>query len=119
MPGSSATRCSAVAAGGATRALTSMSNKIATKTLMVRRSVRAGQRRSQSPRDAALYSPRQRQPGGVMHRRDFLAAAAATLTLPLSKLSGAAAAERRLLYVAEPGIRNYVRYGGIGVLVYD
>jgi DNA-binding beta-propeller fold protein YncE len=31
----------------------------------------------------------------------------------------AAAAERHLLYVAEPGIRNYVEYGGVGVLVYD
>lgn len=29
------------------------------------------------------------------------------------------AAERHLLYVAEPGIRNYVEYGGVGVLVYD
>ena len=30
-----------------------------------------------------------------------------------------AAAERRLLYIAVPGIRNYVQYGGVGVLVYD
>jgi DNA-binding beta-propeller fold protein YncE len=29
------------------------------------------------------------------------------------------AAERHSLYVAEPGIRNYVEYGGIGVLVFD
>ena len=29
------------------------------------------------------------------------------------------AAERHYLYVAEPGIRNYVQYGGIGVLVFD
>jgi DNA-binding beta-propeller fold protein YncE len=28
-------------------------------------------------------------------------------------------ASRRLLYVAAPGIRNYVEYGGIGVLVFD
>ena len=28
-------------------------------------------------------------------------------------------AQRRLLYVAEPGIRNYVEWGGIGILVYD
>src|SRR5213592_3284842 len=28
-------------------------------------------------------------------------------------------AERRLLYVAEPGIRNYLEYGGHGVLVFD
>src|SRR5262245_58610449 len=27
--------------------------------------------------------------------------------------------ERHLLYVAEPGIRNYLEYGGHGVLVYD
>jgi DNA-binding beta-propeller fold protein YncE len=31
----------------------------------------------------------------------------------------AAAAEHRFLYVAEPGIRNYVEHGGIGVLVFD
>ena len=30
-----------------------------------------------------------------------------------------ATAERHFLYVAEPGIRNYVEYGGIGVLVFD
>jgi DNA-binding beta-propeller fold protein YncE len=30
-----------------------------------------------------------------------------------------AAAEHRFLYVAEPGIRNYVQYGGVGVIVYD
>jgi DNA-binding beta-propeller fold protein YncE len=28
-------------------------------------------------------------------------------------------AERHYLYVAEPGIRNYEEYGGVGVLVYD
>src|SRR5262245_29724964 len=26
---------------------------------------------------------------------------------------------KRRLYVAEPGIRNYVEHGGVGVLVYD
>jgi DNA-binding beta-propeller fold protein YncE len=31
----------------------------------------------------------------------------------------AAAAERRFLYVAQPGIRNYVEHGGIGVIVFD
>jgi DNA-binding beta-propeller fold protein YncE len=30
-----------------------------------------------------------------------------------------AAREKRLLYVASPGIRNYVEYGGVGLLVYD
>ena len=29
------------------------------------------------------------------------------------------AKEKHLLYVASPGIRNYVEYGGVGVLVYD
>src|SRR5262249_32647377 len=27
--------------------------------------------------------------------------------------------DRRYLYVAVPGIRNYVEYGGVGILVYD
>jgi DNA-binding beta-propeller fold protein YncE len=30
-----------------------------------------------------------------------------------------AATERKLLYVAEPGIRNYLEYGGHGLLVFD
>jgi DNA-binding beta-propeller fold protein YncE len=33
--------------------------------------------------------------------------------------SGSAPEERRLLYVAVPGIRNYVEYGGVGILVFD
>jgi DNA-binding beta-propeller fold protein YncE len=38
----------------------------------------------------------------------------------LSSLALAPApAEHRYLYVAEPGIRNYVEYGGVGILVYD
>jgi DNA-binding beta-propeller fold protein YncE len=53
-----------------------------------------------------------------MDRRDFLATTTAALTLPLATLANAAA-ERHLLYIAEPGIRNYVQYGGVGVLVYD
>jgi DNA-binding beta-propeller fold protein YncE len=53
-----------------------------------------------------------------MHRRDFLAATAATLTLPFTRIASAADA-RHLLYIAAPGVRNYVRYGGVGVLVYD
>jgi DNA-binding beta-propeller fold protein YncE len=43
------------------------------------------------------------------------AVAAAALALG----SARAAVPRHLLYVAEPGIRNYVEYGGVGVLVYD
>jgi hypothetical protein len=53
-----------------------------------------------------------------MRRRDFLTATAGALALPLPR-GMRAAGERRFLYVAEPGIRNYVEYGGIGVLVYD
>ena len=33
--------------------------------------------------------------------------------------AGDIAPEHHYLYVAEPGIRNYVEYGGIGILVYD
>src|SRR5205809_6601535 len=56
-----------------------------------------------------------------MNRREFLAASGAALTLPLSKIvsPAAAAGERRFLYIATPGVRNYVRYGGVGVLVFD
>ncbi len=54
-----------------------------------------------------------------MLRRDLLALAAAPLALPASKLAAAATSERHLLYIAVPGIRNYVSYGGVGVLVYD
>ena len=53
-----------------------------------------------------------------MRRRDFLVTTAAALTTPVARaLMGAA--ERHLLYIAQPGIRNYQQYGGVGVLVYD
>jgi len=54
--------------------------------------------------------------------------AALVLVVLVGALVGAVAAvrpavraetQRRYLYVAEPGIRNYVEYGGVGVLVYD
>lgn len=49
-----------------------------------------------------------------------LAFALVAPTLALRAAAPAAAsAERRLLYVAVPGIRNYLEYGGHGVLVYD
>src|ERR1051325_658821 len=54
-----------------------------------------------------------------MKRREFIAATAGALALPLLREVGAQATRRRLLYITEPGIRNYVRYGGVGVLVYD
>ncbi len=37
----------------------------------------------------------------------------------LSLANPSLTAERHYLYVAEPGIRNYVEYGGVGVLVFD
>ena len=47
-----------------------------------------------------------------------LAACAAALTATAGR-PRAATGERHLLYAAVPGIRNYLEYGGIGVLVYD
>jgi hypothetical protein len=41
-------------------------------------------------------------------------AAAAPLSNPTAALD-----ERHFLYVATPGIRNYVEYGGMGILVFD
>jgi DNA-binding beta-propeller fold protein YncE len=38
--------------------------------------------------------------------------------IPMPPLEGAPE-ERRLLYVAVPGIRNYVEHGGVGILVFD
>jgi DNA-binding beta-propeller fold protein YncE len=37
----------------------------------------------------------------------------------LSPIRLPAAAEQHLLYVASPGTRNYVEYGGVGILVFD
>jgi hypothetical protein len=39
--------------------------------------------------------------------------------LAATSLTGSAAAQRRLLYVATPGIRDYLEYGGHGLLVFD
>jgi outer membrane protein assembly factor BamB len=39
------------------------------------------------------------------------------LLIPVVRLQAAAA--QHLLYVASPGIRNYVEYGGVGILVFD
>jgi len=55
-----------------------------------------------------------------MERREFLAATTAALAMPAWKaVASAAAVERHLIYAATPGIRNYMSYGGIGVLVFD
>jgi len=54
----------------------------------------------------------------MIDRREFLAfsgAALASCVLPRVR----AESDDHLLYVAEPGIRNYVEWGGVGVLVYD
>lgn len=48
-----------------------------------------------------------------------VAASACALAISATPTTVSGAAERHFLYVAEPGIRNYVEYGGIGVLVYD
>jgi len=55
-----------------------------------------------------------------MKRRTFLASSAALLAVGCETISSPAlAGDRRLLYVAEPGIRNDLIYGGVGVLVFD
>jgi hypothetical protein len=54
-----------------------------------------------------------------LNRREFLAGTAAAALTPRLTARLRAASERRFLYVAEPGIRNYVQYGGVGVLVFD
>jgi hypothetical protein len=53
--------------------------------------------------------------------RRFLVALAfvACLVAGLLGRSSARAEERRLLYVATPGIRNYLEYGGHGLVVFD
>jgi len=43
----------------------------------------------------------------------------ATLAISTSTVRMPAAAEQHLLYVASPGTRNYVQYGGVGILVFD
>jgi DNA-binding beta-propeller fold protein YncE len=51
-------------------------------------------------------------------RRWFILVAAVWLVPPVL-VADDAADVRRLLYVASPGVRNYVEYGGHGVLVFD
>jgi hypothetical protein len=54
-----------------------------------------------------------------MHRREFLEVSAlAAAGLVVGQPLGAATGDRRFLHVATPGIRNYVEYGGVGILVY-
>jgi DNA-binding beta-propeller fold protein YncE len=46
-------------------------------------------------------------------------ASSVLVTAAVFAASSGTAGERHYLYVAEPGIRNYVEYGGVGVLVFD
>jgi DNA-binding beta-propeller fold protein YncE len=43
----------------------------------------------------------------------------AALAVSIAPLRLPSAAEQHLLYVASPGTRNYVEYGGVGILVFD
>lgn len=55
-----------------------------------------------------------------MMYRQLIYLGACTIALAFSgDRSTAAAPDRHLLYAAVPGIRNYLEYGGIGLLVYD
>src|SRR5262245_18642602 len=54
--------------------------------------------------------------GVVMDRRSFLAA---SLTAPFAATAAAQPPVSRLLYVVCPGIRNYLEFGGAGILVFD
>jgi hypothetical protein len=47
----------------------------------------------------------------------ILAAVSLAFSIPVLRIKAAAA--QHLLYVASPGIRNYVEYGGVGILVFD
>lgn len=53
-----------------------------------------------------------------MNRRTLIFSLAGMPAL-IAREGRAAAQERRLLYVASPGIRNYTEFGGVGVLVFD
>src|SRR6201981_3282721 len=58
----------------------------------------------------------------AMKIRKLLVAAPVVLASLVALKSPAplpAAAEQHLLYVASPGTRNYVEYGGVGILVFD
>src|SRR6185369_4835070 len=52
-----------------------------------------------------------------MRRIGSLLLFAATIWTASARI--ASAKDQHLLYVAEPGIRNYVEHGGVGVLVFD
>src|SRR5690349_20455781 len=47
----------------------------------------------------------------------ILTAVLVAFLIPLIRIHSAAS--QHLLYVASPGIRNYVEYGGVGILAFD
>jgi hypothetical protein len=56
----------------------------------------------------------------LRHRGPFFPVLLAALALSLARdASAEEEAERHLLYVAVPGVRNYLEYGGHGLLVFD
>ena len=55
----------------------------------------------------------------LKRRISFVTIALLALVASPQRFEATANNERHLLYVAVPGIRNYVEYGGIGLLVYD
>lgn len=62
---------------------------------------------------------REPQEAKLLVRRTFLAALAATSLLPSTALSRRPRSTKRYLYVATPGVRNYLEYGGHGLIVFD
>jgi DNA-binding beta-propeller fold protein YncE len=67
--------------------------------------------------EVAMLRPRRSFPG----RAAVFAGSTGLAALAIAGAAGPAAVprERHLLYVASPGVRNYVEYGGVGVLVFD
>jgi DNA-binding beta-propeller fold protein YncE len=55
----------------------------------------------------------------TLHRFACIIAVLSALGAASGHPRAAADGERHLLYAAVPGIRNYVEYGGVGILVYD
>src|SRR5438105_119624 len=60
-------------------------------------------------------------PPQLTRKRRYSASVLLTLLFTASSIAAppAGTKERHLLYVASPGIRNYVQHGGIGILVFD
>jgi DNA-binding beta-propeller fold protein YncE len=56
---------------------------------------------------------------GLHGRRRFLAVAAGLFFGPTLSRADKSSGERHYLYVAEPGVRDYVQWGGAGILVFD